>query len=341
MGFNVLAFESNISSCLHANMIKDQVDPFYLLTHSILGCWRTESNIELMKFIQSSGINLTGFDPNQNANIQDRIYYQSIFTEDTVFANYLYQLDSIYLHYNIRRVKYLRSKTFDKQNEIILDSLKTYLTKSYSKLKSNLLFKPYKYRDELIHFLRLSIKNKLATLKTCNQLNEHFTKQYVTNNYREQLMQDNLEFLLDTLFPTEKVIVWAHNGHISKGGTSTHIAVSKNNSLGYRLDAKYKSESYTIGLYGYPGTIGKGYLNETEKLPLPKKNSLESVLFLTNEDLFFIKTNIQAFHKPVYNFGEGNVQSISNISDCYDAVIFARNLEPSILINKYDHELNE
>ncbi len=340
MGFNVIAFESSISSCLHASIIKTQVDPFYMLTHSILGCWRTESMVELMRYIQTTDMNLAGFDPNQNANILDSKYYNSIFADSVAFGDYLYHLDSIYLQYILKRNSYFHSCNQADMVERELDSIRTYLLTSYTKLETGNVFKYGNQNSKQYYFLKLSIRNKLYSLKTYNQINFQNEKQYITNNHREQLMQENLEYLLDSVYPNEKMIIWAHNDHISKGGPSTILGANKKNynnkSMGYRLKNKYGSISYTIGLYGYPGLTGKGYTTDVCYLPMPKKNSLESILFNTQSNLFFLKTDIKAFRKPLYNFTEKNISQKSIISDCYDAVIFIQNLQPAVLINSYD-----
>src|SRR5690349_15541659 len=41
LGFKVVAFESSIYSCAHSNLVKDSLNSFYILTHSLLGAWRT------------------------------------------------------------------------------------------------------------------------------------------------------------------------------------------------------------------------------------------------------------------------------------------------------------
>jgi len=335
MGFNVIAFESNISSCIHSNLVKDSLGPLYLLTHTINGCWRTESNYELMSYIKDEDINITGFDPNLNSLILDKKYYQTFFPNNSGLSTNLFVLDSTFQAYDIDRSKYLHSKKENLFTENELNEIRDSLTHQYSDFLDN------SNSSKQFQLLKITIKNKLKILGASNHFLDNIESQYVTDENREQMMGQNLEFILDSIFPNQKVIIWAHNGHISKGGKSTDYKIKNsflNNSIGYRLNQKYGSQSYVIGLYGYPGIIGKGYPTETESLVRPMKKSLENIMFNCNISSCFVTTDIACFKKPLYNFTEGNFTPLSIISDCYDAIIYFRNLEPAVLIRFKDRD---
>src|SRR5690242_2392549 len=78
MNFNVIAFESSISSCGHSNLLKDSLNSFYILTHSLLGAWRTPVVAEMIQFMKDHGIGLSGFDPNLNSLMLDKKYYSAL-----------------------------------------------------------------------------------------------------------------------------------------------------------------------------------------------------------------------------------------------------------------------
>ena len=333
MGFNVVAFEGNVSSCFHANLVKDRLSPLALLTHSILGCWRTDSNFGLMEYIKKNEINLTGFDPNLNSLILERPHYEFIFAGNPSLGSIYFQLDSTMQEYQFQRGSYLASDVMDAGQEEMLNGIRDSLLISYSGLSSGL--DTNELEDEVLRYFETATRNKIELLKSSNSYKDAVEVKYVTNAEREELMHRNMEFILDTVYADQKVIVWAHNAHISKGGPLTELgrdSAIANNSLGYRLNEKYGFQSYTIGLYGYPGIIGTGFSTKTAALKKPRRNSLEAIMYKTNVELFFLKTNMGCLERPLYNFTEGGLTVRSIISDCYDAIIYSQDLEPAILI---------
>jgi erythromycin esterase len=329
LNFEVIAFESDLSVCLHSNLVKDSLSSLDLLTHSILGCWRTKSNYNLMSYIKKENIDITGFDPNHNSLFLEKKHYTFYFPQKVELSNKLFQLDSILQAYVFLRGSYLRSKSEDSLLYNELSTTQNYLISSYNQFSNNTESSPHK------KLLKISIDNKLQILESSNDINQSFNKRFLTDDKREESMTKNLEFIIDSIYPNKKIIIWAHNGHISKGGESTYYDNKNtyaNNSLGYRLNKKYAEEAYFIGLYGYPGIIGTGYTTQTEKLNKPKKKSLEHLLYNSNIKSFFISTNLESFKRPLYNFSELNFAYRSVIKDCYDAIIYSQDLKPAIMI---------
>lgn len=64
---------------------------------------------------------------------------------------------------------------------------------------------------------------------------------------RDSIMADNLFWLAETVFPEEKIIVWAHNGHIVKDNFDVHTA------LGEYVHREMPNESYAMGFVAYRG----------------------------------------------------------------------------------------
>lgn len=67
--------------------------------------------------------------------------------------------------------------------------------------------------------------------------------------HRDKVMASNLFWLMDSVYPGKKVIIWAHNGHI--GRTSAEGNPYK--WLGQYISEKYKQQSYHIGLFAREG----------------------------------------------------------------------------------------
>lgn len=99
---------------------------------------------------------------------------------------------------------------------------------------------------------------------------------------RDRGMADNIDFLLDELHPNARVIVWAHNGHVRRGGYGRGAAapptpVGSARSMGSYVAERRSSDAYAVGLFMYRGTAA---YNNRVLYPIrrPDPGSLEAVL---------------------------------------------------------------
>jgi erythromycin esterase len=97
-------------------------------------------------------------------------------------------------------------------------------------------------------------------------------------NTRDQQMAFNLRWLAEIKYPKEKIIVWAHNYHVSKyGGHYPQEFMNKANSMGtvFTNNAGMMDKTYILGFTSYEGTAGRIY-SAHYKVDAPKKNSFEN-----------------------------------------------------------------
>ena len=83
--------------------------------------------------------------------------------------------------------------------------------------------------------------------------------------FRDQLMFQNLKWLIEEKYPSRKVIIWGHNAHIQKGPLSN----SSTKWMGQHLRDEYEEDYYSIGLFAYKGNA---YQQWTKKA-MPFENS--------------------------------------------------------------------
>lgn len=67
--------------------------------------------------------------------------------------------------------------------------------------------------------------------------------------HRDKVMASNLFWLMDSVYPGKKVIIWAHNGHIGR----TSAEGNPYTWMGQFISEKYKQQSYHIGLFAREG----------------------------------------------------------------------------------------
>jgi erythromycin esterase len=105
-------------------------------------------------------------------------------------------------------------------------------------------------------------KNKSDSLKVEWALkNARTVKQFVETklggNYegRDKAMAENVEWILNQRGPEAKVVLWAHDSHISRGDSKdVDSNFFSGKSMGSYLSKEYKSDYCALGLFTYQGT---------------------------------------------------------------------------------------
>jgi erythromycin esterase len=142
-------------------------------------------------------------------------------------------------------------------------------------------------------------------------------------NYRDKYMADNTAWLRDH-FDGEKIVLWAHNGHIADDPDF--------DSMGYHLTQSFATNYATIGFLFSRGSFtavgfeGGQYTSPKEQLidVDPSENSINFVMSRCKESVFSVKVaDLQnhsewsdAFASGIYYFDIGSVFNY-NLADYY------------------------
>jgi erythromycin esterase len=100
-------------------------------------------------------------------------------------------------------------------------------------------------------------------------------------NTRDDQMARNLKWLNENRYRDEKIIVWAHNYHISKyAGHYPEDFLNRANSMGsiFTKNADVMSKTYIIGFTSYEGTAGRLFPPTHYRVDAPRPNSFENWL---------------------------------------------------------------
>jgi erythromycin esterase len=271
-GFNVLAFESDFFGLNfgwdNLPKTKNNIDTFLL--RNIFPIWTLCDACENL-FYNYVPQTFTAQNPLQISGFDNQMVLQ--YSSKKLSG----MLDSVLRSYDLpvtRQANYV--------TEIIplIDSLKRYQLKDTSQFGKQYSF-------------LLTIKEQLAKKLPANNLwmmvvdnlfaeNDEYRniKKYIeSTNTRDRQMARNLLWLAKNKYPNEKIIVWAHNSHISKyAGHYDHKFLDKKTSMGSEFDQLKDSslKTYTIGFTSYQGKAGRLGGKYDIKVKSPKAGSFEN-----------------------------------------------------------------
>jgi erythromycin esterase len=187
--------------------------------------------------------------------------------------------------------------------ESILDEAKTAVKTSFSSYSEDTFNKYLGRIDDLqdtLAFYKKSLIEKssekkyqlheriLTIIRQVSEVRYFSGKQNILINYRDRYMAENVAWLPD-YFDGEKVVIWAHN---------THISNNRNyDSMGYHLTLSFQNEYATIGFLFSRGSFtavgleGEQYtgLDEHTIDVDPLENSVNFVMSHSKESVFSVK----------------------------------------------------
>jgi erythromycin esterase-like protein len=156
----------------------------------------------------------------------------------------------------------------------------------------------YKYTEDsatvnkiiaFYHEIKSQMTQKLSSddfwVKTIeNLIAQNIQYKYRKTNYwksfntRDRQMALNLKWITEIRYPNEKIIVWAHNFHVSKNSGNYREKFLKEpismTSI-FTADSIIMSKVYIIGFTSYQGTTGRLFQNNYP-VQNPKRNSFEN-----------------------------------------------------------------
>lgn len=286
IGYDVIAFESSVFECNIAQQNINQLSATDLMGQSVFAVWHCEEALQLFKYIKetqstSHPLKLAGFDVqitnslgvsqrpevfSSVVSIIDKQYAEEILTKDREFVDNRYlnswlaeNADSYITFYNTL------CQWFDDH----LPALLTHFS------ESPLL-------PKILRQTAWSMGPYIRCLQKMDDLTEYYS-------IRDLGMATNVDVLLNNFYKGQKIMVWAHNGHIQHHGSPIKgggpIAPAKN--MGYWLSRWFSQEIYTIGLFMYKGEVASAG-RQVYDLGEYESNSLEAILAQTGTEFLFI-----------------------------------------------------
>ena len=286
LGFEIIAMEGGLGDINLAYSNVDTMLADQLRDNTLFGNFRAKEANALFQYIKKT-----------NHSIKPLVY-----------AGYDTQSSSRYS-------KKLLQNIMINYNKPLSDSLQNRLYSYYTMAQAQDSINFYKHRnifmetsEEVKDLLKLNQAEIIADfnltkfqfdilIKTLegykSSVNFPYEKRYGLIALRDKIMAENIEWLLNDVYPNKKMIIWGHNGHIE----NTNVMDYSGKMMGHFLKEKYTKDYYAIGLFAYKGETyqhwTKTYIkfenSDTSYLERRMINSGKKVTFLNLDD---IKDNV-------------------------------------------------
>lgn len=277
----VFLSESSAFDCWKANEIGVLNDS---LNMGIGKEWsKTEQFYPLLLSLQKKEIEYAGFDC-QIYGIYAKQYLTG-FLQTTIAAKNILTVSELDFLKNI-------------SNSIITEKYKyKFPEKNYDECKRlfSIIEKTKNVFTKEEYYILMNFKNLCNVVRLYDNNHKNFAK---GNRFRDSLMAENCIYLIENFYKDRLVVMSAASFHLIKNHKKDYPSSDKDvKTMGDYLNEKYK-EKYTVMIF----TSAKGehalYSDtKVEKVPKPKKESIEAYLFNTNVDYAFIN-----LHNTPYSY---------------------------------------
>lgn len=315
--FNVFSLEANMpeSFLMNQYIINQKDEPKKILNGMYFWLWQTEETLNFVEWLK-----------NYNEKHNSKIYFEGF---DMQYAKgALDQIRNFYKENNFseREIDILQTTLSEKNR-----GFRTYTKKSQSLILEYL--NPIKQKAQSIS----DIEKKTRLL-----LNIKIIEQYVKISYikRDKFMADNVKWITD-YYPNSKVIVSAHNYHVSKLNPDR---------MGFWINQNFR-DFVNIGFAFYEGNYSASIDGKigTFKAQTAFPGTLEYKLNSLNIPIFIL--DLKSIKKDNNKLGNWILKDIqfrktgsgtdknefrkTNVSDSFDYLIFIKKSTNSKLLNNY------
>ncbi|HLM69604.1 MAG TPA: erythromycin esterase family protein [Longimicrobium sp.] len=291
MGYDVLAFESSLHDCWQTNRMLGTASSRTAMNECFFRVWHTTDVLPLMDYVRESAgtarpLTLAGFDVQPTsrgvaARARADLLHSVLAVVDPAFAARIQAMDAdltalhstnvnafvdlLRLHTDSLAGVYGRAEELIRQNRAAIDA--------------HFAADPQKPVVALSAAYSMRVYIRQSVLPGGDE-------RYAT---RDRGMADNVDLLLDQLYPGKKVIIWAHNSHIAKGRV-----IPGRVNMGSLINERRGAEVYTMGLFMYTGSAADNSRTVYD-IPLPHPaGSLESILYRARRRWTFVDFSTRA-----------------------------------------------
>ncbi len=252
LGFDVIAFESSIFECFLADGSVGVERAIDVLDSCAFPVWRTQEVLELFEYLERTRssarpLRLAGFDTQISSRSMSvrrpEFLGEMVGRVDPEYGVRVQAMDIEFLANYQRALAGRNIYVITNRDRLMAqyDSLAAFLELHRPELSAA---SPDEDRA-----VGVAIRTARSMVSFVDQLSGEGLPAIEA---RDDGMAANLRFLLDELFPEERVMVWAHNFHVRHANDRVE-PTPQPRTMGAEMEALLGDELYSIGLYMYTG----------------------------------------------------------------------------------------
>lgn len=341
-GFDRLAFEGGLFDCERAQALLEAGAAQDALRACLFGVWQTEALLDLFEYARETQatarpLRLTGFDVQASG---------ARFAERASATGALFEKLSAQRAADVRAIEQnYRQLVFDALNaQSENDASMTALVAALDDIAVDYIA----MADELLasrstisadgefseQEILIAVQYAATSPFYAQQVSERFQNGR-GNRPRDQGMGRNLIALANTIYPDEKIIVWAHNAHLRHGGAGFVVG----GNMGAVAHEALSDQMYTIGFYMYRGEHAFND-RRIEAVRPPLNQSLEAIFHTRRLAWLFLDLENAPQtpgHEWIYMntsaWAWGSVEVSMRLAEEYDGLLIIDKATPPIYLD--------
>lgn len=237
LGVKAILLESGIGEVASVDLDRDKLTARQML-NGLFGGWRTKEFTDLMEYVKQENISVAGFDV-QRTGSEFRYLLQNVVKNYAIDTSLVYALEARFgtVTRSLSNSKTVYDSVQSKTNALITDYKKvSVILKSFIAREDS---------NELL-FTNVAVENRIRYLSYMLRFvkDRNFKTRWAA---RDSAMAANTQWLIDTFYKNQPVIIIAHNFHIGKYNESEIV-------MGELLKEKNNTAMYSIGFFAGSGS---------------------------------------------------------------------------------------
>lgn len=251
LNFEIVAIEGGFGDLNLTWLQHQQLTAKQLRDQSLFGNFRNKEINPLFDYIkleskEKSPLLLSGFDPQSSSS-----QFENMLKSIGEIRQWAMDVDQELSHYTI-----MFQATFKQDSSEFHQSKLRYLSalrKMRKDIKSHQeeIKQELGYSDEqlLIILKTLDMKFHASNYSFAERMNEEWIPRGI--QLRDSIMAENVQWLIDSLYPGKKIILWGHNGHLQSGPMNS----LRTKWMGQYLKERFSEQYFSLGLFAYQGSV--------------------------------------------------------------------------------------
>lgn len=275
LGYKILLLESGLAEVNTLNHQRQEMNKENMIFR-LTGPWQSKEFVALMGFVQEQeNLILGGFDPQKSGGSFVNFFKQKFEKIDPQLAELLSHTELKNQNFTREIQRLELTATHFATRDSIIQQYRDILSALDAK---KAVFAAEKQLELDLKITQKAIENRMAYLHYFTHYKKQLRQRWAA---RDSIMAANIIWYATELYPEEKIIISAHNYHISKYNEKELV-------MGELLKARFPSELYSIGFFAGQGTFANNS-RKTENLSpeLGLKDIKALITSLKSEAVFF------------------------------------------------------